>query len=440
MTAATNPIQKEIEKLDDQWEEFISSKLPILRWHFSADDIQLGLGFIKTKEQLDEKNPELFIHLHTEFTSAETFSYDLAEEMNRMIAEGIADAEMEETETKTTPNQTHHWHTPDLSDCRSGYNALFRSCVHALQAFEDYIHYLVIVVTPSAIKQHQQYTFWWGKCCEINARYRWPANLKLVFFDTEKDSPLAKLARENSQHLHSLDAPVDMNAAIDSVLKEAGDGSPGAAFRKLTVDLQKSVGKQDKSNMEKLSATAIALAEEHQWFDMWIVTLLTRAAGYIGLQIYDLALADYRQAQVVAIQGEQLQIPGCSKLHLQALICEGTCLFSNNHFEAAAHAYAKGAQFAELQQDLLMTLEGWRMASFCMERAKHKKIAWEHGIKALDAGSKMDEQQRAHSTLPFLAQALLRLSPNKEIDQHIKQRFNELLGEDWPQQLESITC
>lgn len=435
-----NPIQREMEKLDEQWEEFISSKLPLLRWHFSPDDIQLGLGFIKTKEQLDEKNPELFIHLHTEFISAETYSYALAEEMNQMIAEGIADAELEEIETKSPANQTHDWHKPDLSDCRTGYNALFRSCVHALQAFEDYVHYLVIVITPSAIKHHQQYTDWWSKCCEINARYRWPANLKLVFFDIEKESSLAQLARENPQHMCSLNAAVDMNAAIAAVLQKADDGSPGATFRKLTVDLQKSIGKQDRSQMEKLSAAAIVLAEQHQWFDMWVVTLLTRAAGYLGLQIYDLALADYRHAQIIAAQGEQMNIPGCNKLQLQALICEGTCLFSVNRFEEAAVAYSKGAQLADIQQDSLMTLEGWRMASFCMERAKDKKIAWEYGIKALDTGSKMDAQQRACSTLPFLAQALLRLSPNKEIDQHIKQRFNELLGEDWQQQLEAMTC
>lgn len=435
-----NPIQKEMEKLDEQWEEFISSKLPILRWHFSPDDIQLGLGFIKTKEQLDEKNPELFIHLHTEFISAETYSYALAEEMNQMIDDGIADAELEEIETASPANQIHHWSKPDLNDCRTGYNALFRSCVHALQAFEDYVHYLVIVITPSAIKNHREYTYWWRKCCEIDARYRWPANLKLVFFDTEKESPLAQLAQENPQHMHNLSAPVDMNAAIESVLKKADDGSPGATFRKLTVDLQKAVGKQDRPQMEKLSAAAIALAEQHQWFDMWVVTLLTRAAGYLGLQIYELALADYRNAQIIAAQGEQMHIPGCNKLQLQALICEGTCLFSSNRFEEAAVAYSKGAQLAETQQDSLMTLEGWRMASFCMERAGNKKIAWEHGIKALDAGDKMDAQQRAHSTMPFLAQALLRLSPNKEIDQHIKQRFNELLGEDWQQQLEAMTC
>lgn len=435
-----NPIQREIEKLHEQWEDFLNAKRPILRWHFLPDDIELGFGFIKIKEQLDEKNPELFIHLHAAFTSSETFSYSLAEELNQMIAEGIADAELDEAATQTQAATVHDWTAPDLNDCRIGYNALFRSCVHALRALDDYIHYLVIIVTPTAVNNRAAYTQWWSDCCEINARYRWPANLKIVFFDIEKESSLALLAQQKPQHIYSMDAPVDMNAAVQNVLKEADDGSPQAAFRNITVALQSAVGKQDKVAMEKLSANAIALAQAHHWLDMWAVTLLTRAAGYLGLQAYDLALADYRTAQTICAQGEQENVPGCNKLQLQACICEGTCLFSANRFEEAANAFAKGAQLAESQKDSLMTLEGWRMASFCMERAGFKKIAWDYGIKALEIGSAMNEDERAHSTLPFLAQALLRLSPNGDVDQHITQRFNELLGQDWQKNLEAMTC
>lgn len=438
--STANPIQREVEKLDEQWEDFLSSKLPILRWYFAPDDIELGLGFIKTKEQLDEKNPELFIHLHSEFTSVDTFSHTLAEEMNAMIEEGIADALLEESEAQTQATTDHNWIKPDLRDSRTGYNALFRSCINALQAFEDYVHYIVIVITPAAIKNPQQYTQWWDQCCEINSRYQWPDNLKLVFFDTEKSSSLATLAHEKSQHLLSFDAPVNMNAAIQAVLKEADDGSPNAAFRNITVDLQKAVGKQDKPAIEKLAAAAIALAQENHWLDMWVVTLLTRAAGYSGFKSHDLALADYRSAQIIAAQGEEENIPGCNKLRLQALVCEGTCLFSAGRFEEAANAYARSAQLAEVQQDLLITLEGWRMTSFCMERANYTKAAWDYGLKALEAGSKMDEQQRTQSTLPFLGQALLRISPNGDIDHHIKHRFDDLLGEGWLKKIESMTC
>ncbi len=435
-----NPVQQDMAKLDEQWEAFTSSKLPLFRWYFSADDIQLGLGFIKVKEQLDEKNPELFIHLHSEFEESDSFGRALAEEMNQMIADGISDAGLEEAQEKSPATTIHTWQAPSLEDCTNGFNCIFRSCKFALDAFGDYVHNIVLVITPSRINNNTQYTKWWAQCCEIHSRYSWPENLKLVFFDIDKNSDLAVLARENKAHIYSAEAPVDMSATIQAILDDVNDGSPNAKFRQYTVDLQKAVGKQNKADIEKLAAAAIIIAEMHQWFDMWVVTLLTRAAGYLGLQDYDNALKDYRSAQLIAAQGEQKNIPGCNKLQLQAIICEGTCLFSAGKFEEAASAYVRGAQLAELQQDLLLTLEGWRMASFCMERANIQKIAWEHGMKALAVGDKMDEQARENSTLPFLGQALLRLSPSGEVNQRIKQRFDELLGEGWLKRAEALSC
>lgn len=435
-----NPVQQELEKLDDQWEDFTSSKLPLFRWYFSPDDIQLGLTFIKVKEQLDEKNPELFIHLHSEFSEPDVFGRALAEEMNQMIEEGIADAGLEEAQENSTPATIHQWNKPNLNDCTSGFNCIFRSCTHALESFGDYVHNIVLVITPARIKNHALYTQWWAECCDIHSRYHWPENLKLVVFDTDKDSALSVLAQEQPTHIYSLDAPVDMAAAIQAVLREVDDGSHNAKFRQHTVDLQQAVGKRDKSAIESLSAAAIAIAEQHHWLDMWVVTLLTRAAGYLSLQAYDVALKDYRSAQIIAAQGEQENVPGCNKLQLQAMICEGTCLFSAERFDEAAFAYAKGAQLAEQQQDLMLTLEGWRMASFSMERIKEKNHAWDYAVKAMEAGRQMDEGQRAQSTLPFLGQALLRLSPNSDIDKQIKFNFTELLGEGWLENIEAMTC
>jgi hypothetical protein len=435
-----NPVQQQMVKLDEQWEEFASSKLSLFRWYFSADDIQLGLGFIKVKEQLDEKNPELFIHLHSEFEEGDAFGRALAEEMNNMIEDGIKDAKLEEEQKKDPASTIHRWQSPSLDDCTNGFNCIFRSCKFALDAFGDYVHNIVLVITPSRIKNSKKYTQWWAKCCEINSRYNWPENLKLVFFDTDKNSELAELARENQDHIYSADAPVDLSAAIQEILNGVDDGSPTAKFRQCTVDLQKAVGKQDKPAIEKLAAAAILIAEYHQWFDMWVVTLLTRAAGYLAFQEYENALKDYRAAQLIAVQGEQKNVPGCNKLQLQATVCEGTCLFSAGKFEDAANVYAKAGLLAESQQDLLMTLESWRMASFSMERANVPKIAWAHGIKALEAGDKMDEKARENSTLPFLGQALLRISPSGEVSQSIKQRFDELLGEDWLKRAEALAC
>jgi tetratricopeptide (TPR) repeat protein len=198
------------------------------------------------------------------------------------------------------------------------------------------------------------------------------------------------------------------------------------------------VGKQDRKAIETIAQTALAITERENWLDMTVVILLTRAAGYLSLQVFDLALADYRLAYDMATQGEEKQIPGCNKLRLQAKISEGTCLFTAGHFEEAAQAYDQAAQIAEQQKDLLMSLEGWRMASFCMERKKDNQQAWEHGKKALAVGRLMDAQQRPNSTLPFLGQALLRISPSSQVTRQVKITFEDLLGEGWLENVEGM--
>lgn len=433
-----NAIQAEIAKLEQQWEDFLDTELPILHWCFSPEDIQLALTFVKVKQQLDEKNPELFIHLHSEFHSTDNFGTDLAREMNKAIEEGIADAILLEAEDNSIAEPDFQWQTPDLTQCHTGFHRFFRSCKNAVDTFDDYIHNITLVITPTAIENSDEYLDWWAQCCDINTRFKWPTNLRLLVLDTDPNSQLAQLARDNPQHIHTAAAPVDLPEAMQAILKNADDGSSGAQFRQCSVDLQRAVGKQDRTAMEKISYVAITIAKQENWLDLWIVILLTRAAGYLTMQLFELALTDYREARTVAQRGEQAQIPGCDKLLVQAQICEGTCLFSANRFKEAAAAYDQAAQVAKQQKDFFMGLEGWRMASFCMEREKDNQQAWEFGKKSLSIGRKMEAEQRNQSTLPFLGQALLRLSPNSQVRDQVKMTFRNLLGENWLENVEQV--
>lgn len=433
-----NAIQQEIEKLEQQWQDFIDTDLPILHWYFSPDSIQLAQTFIKIKEQLDEKNPELFIRLHSEFNNTDDFGGDLAIEMNQAIEAGIADAMQLEKEENISAEPGFQWQAPDLRLCQTGFHRFFRSCKNAVDTFGDFVHNITLVVTPTAVAKPEEYLDWWAQCCSINARFKWPANLRLIVLDTDPDSKLAQLARDNPQHIHSINATANLPQAIQALLKGADDGSTAARFRQCNVDLQAAVGKQDRPAIETYSAAAIAIAKQENWLDLWAVVLLTRAAGYLTMQLFEPALSDYREAQTIAQQGVQAQVPGCDKLHVQARVCEGTCLFSANRFNEAAPAYDQAAQIAEQQDDFFMSLEAWRMASFCMERAKNNPQAWEFGKKALTIGRKMAREQRIQSTMPFLGQALLRISPSAQVRDQVKITFGELLGEDWLENAEQV--
>ena len=229
-----------------------------------------------------------------------------------------------------------------------------------------------------------------------------------------------------------------MRAAMQAVLEQADDGSPGARLRQHMTDLQEAAGKQDRPTLESHAAAALQVAQDQRWLDMWAAVLLIRAAGYLNLQAFADALNDYRAAQSIAQQGEAESAAGCEKLFVQAQVCEGTCLFNMERFEEAAVVYARAAQAAEQRDDLFLSLDSWRMASFCMERNKDEKQAWDYAKQSLDISRRMDAQQRSQSTLPFLGQAMIRLSPSAEVRDQVKLTFSELLNEDWLEQVQQV--
>src|SRR5690606_40004925 len=96
------------------------------------------------------------------------------------------------------------------------------------------------------------------------------------------------------------------------------------------------------------------------------------------------------------------------------------------------------SQAAEQRDDLFLSLDSWRMASFCMERNKDEKQAWDYAKQSLDISRRMDAQQRSQSTLPFLGQAMIRLSPSAEVRDQVKLTFSELLNEDWLEQVQQV--
>ena len=107
--------------------------------------------------------------------------------------------------------------------------------------------------------------------------------------------------------------------------------------------------------------------------------------------------------------------------------------------EHAARAYESAAKKAEELKDLWICLEAWRMASLSMERHKQKDAAWQYANQAYAVGREMTPEEREQSTLAFVGQAMLRISPNGQVKSEVKNAFDRMLGEEWLKQVEAAT-
>jgi hypothetical protein len=131
--------------------------------------------------------------------------------------------------------------------------------------------------------------------------------------------------------------------------------------------------------------------------------------------------------------------PAAPKIILQSKLSEGAALVSDGKHPEAAKVYEESAALAEQQNDFLMGMESWRMASYCHEVSKQIEPGWRCGNKALDAAAKMDADLRASSTLPFVGQGMLRLAKgaDEEFAAQVRARMTELAGPDWEKKIEA---
>ncbi|OZG72960.1 hypothetical protein BTA51_13455 [Hahella sp. CCB-MM4] len=429
-----NPIEKELQKLDAQWEEFVESELPILRWKVSPDANQLVYAYIKLREQFEDSPDDFFISLHSDFSSLEQFGYDLSIELDREITTGI-EASMEDeekNETEDESNQMLQWEKPDLNTALSGHDALFKCCNAVLTAFNDYFTNLVIVIWPHQISSLAQYQKWLEQACKIHRDYPvWGNNLKWIILDNEQQPGFNRLAQDYPEQILSQTPPLNLQGAINQVLEEADDGSDGAGFRQFLVDMNYAVQNNDLNELEKKSEAALGIAEKNQWSDMQVTVLLLRASGYLNAKRLDNALQDYQDAQAVAATGVKSNKPGCDKLLFQAHISEGSALLADKRYDEAAEAFRQSADIAEEQGDAMMSMESRRLQSYCFEQLKNKNRAWASALLGLNVARTIPADQRQYSTLPYLGEALVRVAPDREEKSHVHQAMTDLLGDAW---------
>jgi hypothetical protein len=430
--AQENAIQKEIAKLTQHWELFTDGDQAILHWLIKSTDIALANTFVKIKEQFDEENGEWFIQLTSEFADMHSFASDLTEELNELMEEGLADADGD------TP--LNDWKKTNLNEAQSGFHALFLSCGEILRLFGSSIECLTLVVSPSTVKKPKEYAQWWALACKIHRDYQeWNPKLKLLVLDSAEKPFLTQTFADNTDAALSQTPPLDFNGAARAIAEQANDGTDSGEFRLHLLDLNNAIGEQNKKKVEQASVAALAIAEKNNWFDMWATVLMTRAAGWLNFKIFDQAIKDYRQAQQVATQGIEQQTPGCEKLLMQAMLFEGSTYFMADYLEHAARAYESAAKKAEELKDLWICLEAWRMASLSMERHKQKDAAWQYANQAYAVGREMTPEEREQSTLAFVGQAMLRISPNGQVKSEVKNAFDRMLGEEWLKQVEAAT-
>jgi hypothetical protein len=410
-----NPIERRLDELGARWTAFTANpRARLLRWVAGREDARMAHVFVEVQNEEIGEMPDLFVRLEPAFEDAASYGPALAaalreqydETREGLAAEGIA----------------AEWTPPDPPGPHPF--AAAASSLHEYHA--ELMDHLAIVLAPEAVSDAAAWQGW-----ILGALPHLPEGVRILVVDAAEQPALEGLA-EDRERVVSEPLALDMDGAMRQLARGSGGNDPGDRFRRAFVNVAQASGRGDMKSATRDGRVALSIAERMGWSDMQVAVHAALGAGFLASGRLDDALASYRRGRTVSEGALGRDEPGAAKLLVQARMSEAGALVSDGRHAEAAPLYAETAPVAERAEDPLMTMESWRMAAVCHDRAGAADEAWRCAEAAVKVGEGMEPDARQASTLPHAGALLLRLAEARGADPApARARMEALLGPEW---------
>ncbi|EPX61055.1 hypothetical protein D187_001707 [Cystobacter fuscus DSM 2262] len=419
-----NAVERRLDVLHDQWTEF--AQLPearLLRWVVEPDEVRMVEAFLRKEE--DERLgecPDLFLRLEEPFDEPARYGQTLCEALVRLAEESRAGLEQE---------GLSGWRCPAVKGGMADEDVFLAACESLWRQYEHLCEHLVLVLMPTRGVDAAAWLEWLRRTVrKANAPH-----VRLVVLDDARTLALEPLAEWLSERVVTIPAKLDMGRALEELSREAGHvDTPGGQFRELFVRMGNAATRGDVGKVEALGAQAVAVAAEHGFHALGVTARFVMGGALLGAQRPREALAHYQQAEVAAGESAAKGEPEGPLLRLKARMAQGAARVMAQEYAQAAALYEETVPLAREVKDARMELECWRMASWCCEVQKESERALAHGQRAWEVGRAMDAGTRDTSTLPYVAEALVRLSHERRgpgAARAMEREVESVLGTDW---------
>lgn len=419
-----NAVERRLDLLHDQWTEFAQlDHARLLRWVVEPDEVRMVEAFLhKEGDERIGECPDLFLRLEEPFDEPSRYGYALREALVRLEEESRGGLEEE-----GLPG----WRCPPVQQGETDVDAFLAACNSLRGHYESLCEHLAVVLMPMRGEDASAWLRWLTEAVEKAAS----AHVRWVVLDDARTLALAPLAEALPERVVTIPAKLDMGRALEELSQEAGYlDTPGGRFRELFVRMGNAATTGDVEKVEWLGAQAVAVASEQGLHSLVVAAHFVMGGVWMGRESPREALAHYRQAEVAAGESEAKGELQGTQLRLKSRMAQGTAWVAAQDYPQAAVLYEETSPLARQLADALMELECWRMASWCCEVGREVERAWEHGQRAWTVGRAMDAATRKTSTLPYVGEALVRLSHERQggrAAQATESEVESVLGSDW---------
>lgn len=460
MRSNANPIVSRLEKVHDQWTSFVQSPdARLLIWQVRSDEAALIDAFVTRESEVEAaQTTDLFLQLTSPFASKPGHGLVLVKELMMQSEEalpllGEGDAQF----TLQTPRAEHGEDDVEILV------RVLAACRAQLVA-TDSATKLAVWLDPEAVDASAAYLAWLQRLVQ-----RAPGEIRFFALDRVRDPTYGELIAAEPARVMVKTCDLNMPAALEQLAEEPGQKSPGDRLRVLQTRLGSAIGAGDLEAVRSLAEQATELAVAERWPQHAAVAQMMLGAG---LAMHDQPLEArkaYSKAEQLGAAHEAQETEAAAaarkatttdpaapapldlaghepqlgqKLRLQARLAQGAVMIAVRAFEHAADAYMKAAPIAQVLRDLRAELDCYRLASVCFSELRQADTAWEVGMRAFRLGLALDDETRRTSTMPYLADHLLRMTERhgdyRYQREPLEKKLEERLGKNWRDQLIAV--
>lgn len=419
-----NAVEQRLDLLHDQWTEF--AQLPgarLLRWVVEPEEVRMVEAFLHREgdDRIGEC-PDLFLRMEEPFEDPTRYGYALREALVRLEEALRAGAEEEGLPV---------WNCPEAREGETGAEAFLAACDSLQRHYESLCVHLAVVLMPARGEDASAWREWLRIAVEKPAS----VHVRLIVLEDAGTQVLEPLAEAFPERVVTIPARLDMGRALEELSRQAGHlDTPGGQFRELFVRLGNAATQGNVGRVEVLGAQAATVATQAGMPSLAVAAYFAMGGALLKAGRLREALERYCQAEAAAKESEALGEPQGARLRLTSLMAQGAVRVNAQELSEAAVLYRQAAPLAHALEDSHMELECWRMASWCCEATQELEPAWAHSQRAWEVGQRLDASTRAASTLPYVGEALVRLSHARQGEHAARAKESEVaevLGQHW---------
>ncbi|WP_073562360.1 hypothetical protein [Archangium sp. Cb G35] len=415
-------VEKRLDWLHDQWVEFAQKpQARLLRWVVEPDEVRMVEAWLKKEgdEQAGEC-PDLFLRFDVPFEQPEAYGFALREALLSLVEESGEQVPV-----------------GDPKPGQSGTAAFLSACSALQRQYADDFEVLALVLVPARVSSMKAWRQWlWEALDSLNS-----PQVRMVVLDDAEARVLEPMAQQEAQRVWTAVAALDVLGALREVAQQAGQSNvPGARYRELLALLAGAAQRGDLMQVQRLGNEAVDVASAEGWHALTVAAHWAVAGSLLVAGKPQNAAERYQQAEAAAAEAEAGGQAHGAELRLKTRLALGSALIAGQQLSSAALVYEDTVPLARKLTDSHLELECWRMASFCHESLRALDEAWATGQQAWALGQTLESRARATSTLPYVAETLVRLSfarQGADAARRMESEADSLLGQDWRTHLQA---